>query len=70
MFLRKLLEVKRKHLYWTPCAAHCIDLILEDIEKTSQIHNTIKKAVTLNGYIYVRPGVSVVNNLRRSAGYS
>ena len=22
---------KYPHLYWTPCAAHCIDLILEDI---------------------------------------
>jgi len=26
----KLLEKKRSHLYWTPCAAHCIDLMLED----------------------------------------
>ncbi|KAK1555314.1 hypothetical protein Q3G72_024769 [Acer saccharum] len=29
----RLLIEKRKHLYWTPCAAHCIDLILEDIGK-------------------------------------
>ncbi|XP_020271472.1 uncharacterized protein LOC109846637 [Asparagus officinalis] len=28
----KLMEV-RKSLYWTPCAAHCIDLMLEDIGK-------------------------------------
>jgi len=21
---------KRPHLYWTPCAAHCFHLILED----------------------------------------
>jgi len=27
----KLLEKKNTHLYWTPCAAHCIDLMLEDI---------------------------------------
>ncbi|GJW45218.1 hypothetical protein Tco_0074017 [Tanacetum coccineum] len=27
----KLLMAKRKHLYWTPHAAHCIDLMLEDI---------------------------------------
>ncbi|GJZ18005.1 hydroxyproline-rich glycoprotein family protein [Tanacetum coccineum] len=24
----KLLEVARKHIYWTPCAAHCLDLML------------------------------------------
>ena len=29
---QKLME-KRKNLYWTPCAAHCIDLMLEDFEK-------------------------------------
>ena len=26
-----LLMEKRKHLFWSPCTAHCIDLILEDI---------------------------------------
>ncbi|ERN00539.1 hypothetical protein AMTR_s00102p00084180 [Amborella trichopoda] len=29
----KLLD-KRKHLVWTPCAAHSIDLMLEEIENT------------------------------------
>ncbi|XP_058003663.1 uncharacterized protein LOC110645316 [Hevea brasiliensis] len=52
---RKLLQVKHPHLYWTPCAAHCLDLILEDIGKIPKFHNTIKRAVTMNGYIYVRP---------------
>ncbi|KAK2634564.1 hypothetical protein Ddye_029356 [Dipteronia dyeriana] len=32
----RLLMEKRKHLYWTFYAAHCIDLILEDIEKLTQ----------------------------------
>ena len=26
-----LLMEKRKHLFWSPCVAHCIDLMLEDI---------------------------------------
>lgn len=30
---RELLMVKRKHLYWTPCVAHHIDLMLKDIKK-------------------------------------
>ncbi|GKV34703.1 hypothetical protein SLEP1_g43053 [Rubroshorea leprosula] len=33
----KLLQAKRKHLYWTPCVAHCVDLILEDIEKLGDV---------------------------------
>lgn len=27
----KMLEEKRTKLFWSPCAAHCLDLILEDI---------------------------------------
>ncbi|RVW44200.1 hypothetical protein CK203_089453 [Vitis vinifera] len=32
----RLLELKRPHLYWTPCAAHCLDLMLEDIGKATK----------------------------------
>ncbi|CAN1841200.1 hypothetical protein LINPERHAP1_LOCUS36386 [Linum perenne] len=35
----KLME-KRQHLFWTPCAAHCLDLMLEDLEKKLPIHKT------------------------------
>ena len=27
------LLMKKHNLYWTPCAAHCIDLMFEDIGK-------------------------------------
>lgn len=30
---RKMLEEKHKTIFWTPCVAHCIDLILEDTGK-------------------------------------
>eukprot|EP00256_Glycine_max_P038787 XP_006587174.2 uncharacterized protein LOC102659927 [Glycine max] len=49
----KLLEEKRKHIYWTPCAAHCIDLMLEDIGKLPLIRKTIRRAINLVGFIYV-----------------
>ncbi|XP_042394669.1 uncharacterized protein LOC121985345 isoform X1 [Zingiber officinale] len=58
----KLLEAKRSHLYWTPCAAHCVDLILEDIGKLPDFKATSKKAMSVNAYIYVHPGM--VNMLR------
>ena len=48
----KLLEEKRPKIYWTPCAAHCIDLMLEDIGKLSKIKKTIQKGISLVGFIY------------------
>ncbi|XP_016168558.1 uncharacterized protein LOC107611111 [Arachis ipaensis] len=43
----------RKILYWTPCAAHCIDLILEDFEKKLKVHETtIKKGRKITTFIY------------------
>ncbi|CAH9120819.1 unnamed protein product, partial [Cuscuta epithymum] len=62
----KLLEAKRPHLYWTPCAAHCIDLMLEDIGKIPKVHNILKKAIFMNGFIYSY--VPLVNMMRRFTG--
>ncbi|KAK4581650.1 hypothetical protein RGQ29_025008 [Quercus rubra] len=52
-----LLEAKRPNLYWTPCAAHCIDLILEDIGKIPRIAKTLERVIQLTGYIYNHGGV-------------
>ncbi|CAN1222407.1 hypothetical protein LINGRAPRIM_LOCUS566 [Linum grandiflorum] len=50
----KLME-KRKHLFWTPCAAHCLDLMLEDLEKQLPIHKTtINKGRKITNFIYGR----------------
>ncbi|XP_020963400.1 uncharacterized protein LOC107645034 [Arachis ipaensis] len=43
----KLLMEKRPNLFWTPCAAHCLDLMLEDIGKLPLIQKTIKSAISL-----------------------
>ncbi|XP_059658517.1 uncharacterized protein LOC132304822 [Cornus florida] len=50
-----MLEKEHPHLYWTPCAAHCLDLMLEDIGKIPSISRTMQRAVELNSYIYTRP---------------
>ncbi|CAI0406310.1 unnamed protein product [Linum tenue] len=50
-----LLMEKRKHLFWTPCAAHCMDLMLEDLEKHLKVHKTtISKGRKITNFIYVR----------------
>ncbi|XP_024969119.1 uncharacterized protein LOC112508665 [Cynara cardunculus var. scolymus] len=60
----KMLEATRKHLYWTPCAAHCIDLMLEDIMKQiPRVKSCLKKAMFANGYIY--NFVGLVNLMRK-----
>nr|KAJ0226532.1 hypothetical protein LSAT_V11C100002810 [Lactuca sativa] len=60
----KLLEAKREHLYWTPCAAHCLDLMLEDIgKKVPKVKISIKKAMLAIDYIYSY--VIVVNLMRK-----
>ncbi|KAI8543885.1 hypothetical protein RHMOL_Rhmol08G0253400 [Rhododendron molle] len=47
----RLME-KRKKLYWTPCAAHCIDLMLEDIAKLAVYEQTLKYAREVVKFIY------------------
>ncbi|KAL6320495.1 hypothetical protein AAG906_007574 [Vitis piasezkii] len=39
-----LLMEKRKHLFWSPCGAHYIDLMLEDIASMKQIKETLDQA--------------------------
>lgn len=58
-----MLEATRPHLYWTPCAVHCIDLMLEDIGKIPRLRNTLKGDMFCNGYIYNHVGI--VNMMRR-----
>ena len=47
-----LLMEKCKHLFWSPCAAHCIDLMLKDIENMKQIKETLDQAKMITRFIY------------------
>ena len=48
----ELLMDKRKSLYWTPCAAHCIDLMVEKIGELPQHKNALLKAKKVSNFIY------------------
>ena len=52
-----MLQKNRPNFYWIPCAAHYIDLILEDIGKLPNIKRTLERAISLNGYIYNHSGL-------------
>ncbi|RVW43457.1 hypothetical protein CK203_070341 [Vitis vinifera] len=47
----RLME-KRSRLWWTPCAAHCIDLMLEDIRKLNVHATTLSRARQVVKFIY------------------
>lgn len=53
----KTLMAERKKLYWTPCAAHCLDLMLEDICKLRVFDSTIIKAKTNNPTFSICPTI-------------
>ena len=52
---RKKLMMKYRTLFWSPCATHCLDLMLENIADKryfSIIDNTVRKAKDVTKFIY------------------
>ncbi|XP_019178920.1 PREDICTED: uncharacterized protein LOC109174088 [Ipomoea nil] len=48
----KLLEERIRTLFWTPCAAHCLDLMLEDIGKMMEFKSKIASGRNITTFIY------------------
>jgi hypothetical protein len=48
----RMLMQRYPSLYWSPCAAHCIDLMLEDMGKLPWIKEIIDSARSVIKYIY------------------
>ena len=46
------LRMKKYNLYWTPCAAHCIDLMFEDISKRATVSQLITHACKITNFIH------------------
>ena len=42
--VRHLLELRVPTLYWSPCACHCLDIMLEDIGKLKAFKKPIAQA--------------------------
>ncbi|KAK4431177.1 hypothetical protein Salat_0879800 [Sesamum alatum] len=58
----EMLMQKRKHLFWSSCAAHCFDLMLEDIEKIKSVRATIDEAKRITSFIYSDKVVNLMKN--------
>lgn len=52
-----LLKEKHPSIFWTGCAAHTIDLMLEDIGKLPKVAATISKAKCLTIFLYAHTRV-------------
>jgi len=52
-----MLKAKRPSIFWNGCAAHCIDLMLEDIGKLPLVDETISKARSLTVFLYAHTRV-------------
>jgi hypothetical protein len=59
----RMLMQRYPTLFWTPCAAHCIDLILEDMGKIPYIRDIVDSAKSILKFIYNH--ASVLSLMRR-----
>jgi hypothetical protein len=48
----RMLMSRYPTLFWTPCVAHCLDLMLEDMGKLDWIKETIDSARSITKFIY------------------
>ena len=48
----KKLMNKRSHLYWVPCAAHSLDLMMEDMGKDKFVSDLVVEAQKITTFIY------------------
>ena len=56
-----MLLMECKHLFWSPCAAHCTDLMFEDIGNMKHIKETLDQSKVITSFIY---NISKVVNLK------
>jgi len=62
----KMLEEKHPTIWWSPCAAHCLDLMLEDIDKIEWVKKCVEDAKSITRYIYNHSWV--LNLMRKHTG--
>lgn len=43
---------KHPHIFWTPCVAHCVELILQDIGKLAKFNKVITIGQKVTSFIY------------------
>eukprot|EP01018_Ginkgo_biloba_P031479 Gb_30428 [translate_table: standard] len=47
----KMIMARFKTIYWTPCAAHCMDLLLHDLGKLPWVNEAIRRGKLIENFI-------------------
>ncbi|KAL6350597.1 hypothetical protein AAG906_022307 [Vitis piasezkii] len=48
----RLISQKHKHINWSPCAAHCLNLIFKDIGKMNHVAELVRRASKVTIFVY------------------
>jgi len=48
----RILMDRIPHLFWTPCAAHCLNLLLQDIGEIKELNTVINSAKKVSRFLY------------------
>jgi len=51
----KLLEEEYPNICWTPCASHCLDLLIEDIGKIVWVRVVMEQATFISSFFITKP---------------
>ncbi|RVW77919.1 hypothetical protein CK203_048307 [Vitis vinifera] len=65
---RRLISQKHKHINWSPCAAHCLNLIFKDIDKMNHVAELVRHASKVTIFVYNH--VALLSWLRKRKGWT
>ncbi|XP_039118856.1 uncharacterized protein LOC120254989 [Dioscorea cayenensis subsp. rotundata] len=63
----RLIHEKYDHIYWSPCAAHCLNLILKDIGKRDHVAELVSRASKVTIFVYNH--IYILSWLRQRSGW-
>ena len=63
-----MISQKYKHINWSPCAAHCLNLIFKDICKLDHVAELTRRASNVTIFVYNH--IALLNWLRKREGWT
>ena len=48
----RLISHKHKHINWSPCVAHCLNLVFKDIGKMDLVAELVRHALKVTIFVY------------------
>ena len=64
----RLIYEKYKHINWSPCSTHCLNLIFKDICKLDHIAKLARRVSKVIVFVYNH--VALLNWLRKKEGWT